>query len=206
MNLCYSRLTPQVVPDVPPLSADQCKEVYGLGLIMSRFGPQGPMPEFREGPFRLALHALGVYAADAAAAAAAAKLAPPQTLPAAVADNAGKKSSENRGSRNAMTFVLAPIIALVFSEKGRRRKRARALLKERFGMGEFKARFGYGQGLKATRKGSGAAAAAEGVAELARDAVAAVLTLPLRGLFVLVSKLARVVRRLKGQKPLPKMK
>ena len=52
---------PTVVPDVPPLSADQCAEVYGLGLIMSRFGPRGPMPEFREGPFRLALHGYGVY-------------------------------------------------------------------------------------------------------------------------------------------------
>jgi hypothetical protein len=29
------------------------------------------MPAFREGPFRLALHSLGVYASDTAAAAAA---------------------------------------------------------------------------------------------------------------------------------------
>lgn len=42
--------------------------------------------------------------------------------------------------------------------------------------------------------------------ELARDAFAAVLTFPLRGLFVLVSKLAKVARQLKGQKPLPSMK
>lgn len=102
------------------------------------------MPDFREGPFRLALHSLGVYAADTAAAAAAAKLSPPQTLPAAVADNAGKKSSENRGSRTALTFVLAPLIALVFSEKGRRRRRARGILKERFGMGELKVRVSSG--------------------------------------------------------------
>merc|ERR1719163_525221 len=28
---------PVVVPDAPPLSADRCEAVYGLGLIMSRF-------------------------------------------------------------------------------------------------------------------------------------------------------------------------
>ena len=199
---------PVAVPDVPPLSADQCKEVYGLGLIMSRFGPQGPMPEFREGTFRLALHAFGVYSADTAAASAekSSPPPPPQTLVAAVADNAGKKSSENRGSRNALTFVLAPLIALVFSESGRRRKRARGILKERYGMSEFKARFGFGQALKAARKSSGVAVAVEGLAELVRDVAATVLILPLRGLFILVSKLGRLVRRLKGEKPLPKMR
>jgi hypothetical protein len=45
-----------------------------------------------------------------------------------------------------------------------------------------------------------------GVALARRDAAAAVLTLPLRGLFILVSKLAQVVRKLKGQKALPPMK
>jgi hypothetical protein len=35
-------------------------------------------------------------------------------------------------------------------------------------MGEIKARFAFGQRLKATQKGSGAAAAAEGLAELAK--------------------------------------
>jgi hypothetical protein len=34
----------------------------------------------------------------------------------------------------------------------------------------------------------------------------AVFTLPLRGLFILVSKIARLVRKLKGQTALPKMK
>eukprot|EP00740_Mantoniella_antarctica_P023874 CAMPEP_0198680696 /NCGR_PEP_ID=MMETSP1468-20131203/5329_1 /TAXON_ID=1461545 /ORGANISM="Mantoniella sp, Strain CCMP1436" /LENGTH=464 /DNA_ID=CAMNT_0044421339 /DNA_START=49 /DNA_END=1443 /DNA_ORIENTATION=+ len=197
---------PVVVPDVPPLSADQCSQVFGLGLIMSRFGPQGPMPDFREGPFRLALHSLGVFSSDTAAAATAAKLSPPQTLSAAVAGNAGKKKSENRGTRTVLTFLLSPLIALVFSEKGRRRKMARAMLKKRYDMGELKARFAYGQRLKAVRTGSAGAAAAEGLTELVRDAAAAVLTLPLRGLFILVSKLAQVVRKLKGQKALPPMK
>ena len=43
--------------------------------------------------------------------------------------------------------------------------------------------------------GNGAAAAAEGAAQLARDAVAGVLTLPLRGVFILLSKLGRLARR-----------
>ena len=66
---------PVVVPDVPPLSADQCSAVYGLGLIMSRFGPNGPMPDFRDGPFRLALHSYGVYVSNGEG------VEPPTTLP-----------------------------------------------------------------------------------------------------------------------------
>ena len=81
---------PTVVPDVPPLSADQCAEAVRPRLIMSRFGPRGPMPEFREGPFRLALHGYGVARRDDACA----RHARP-----AAADNAGKRASENRGTR-----------------------------------------------------------------------------------------------------------
>ena len=192
---------PVVVPDTPPLSADQCAEVYGLGLIMSRFGARGPMPDFREGPFRLALHGFGVYAGGSVVADAGGDIAS-LSLSAAVA---GGKTSENRGTRTALTFLLAPLIALVFSEKGRRRRRARQLLKERYGMGEMKARFQFGQALKKTRKGGGEAMA-EGLTELARDVAAAILTLPLRALFLAVGKLGRLMRKLKGEKPLPKMK
>ena len=74
-------------------------------------------------------------------------------------------------------------------------------------MSEAKARFGFGQALKKTRmEGNGAAAAAEGAAQLARDAVAGVLTLPLRGVFILLSKLGRLARAVRGEKQLPKMK
>ena len=194
---------PVVVPDVPPLSAEQCKAVYGVGLIMSRFGPRGPMPDFREGPFKLAIHAFGVYAADGIARG----IAPPSLLPeAAGEENVGKKKSENRGSRTIVGWLLAPLVALVFSETGRRRKRARAILKERYGMGEVKARFAYGQGLKKARSGSGMKAAAEGVVQLARDAVAAVLTLPLRLIFIAVGRTIGLIRKLKGEKALPPMK
>ena len=48
--------------------------------------------------------------------------------------------------------------------------------------------------------------AAEGAAQLARDAVAGVLTLPLRGVFILLSKLGRLARAVRGEKQLPKMK
>ena len=40
-NICLALVRgPNVVPGVPPLSADQCGAVFGLGMIMSRFGPQ----------------------------------------------------------------------------------------------------------------------------------------------------------------------
>jgi hypothetical protein len=190
---------PVVVPDVPPLSADQCTAVYGLGLIMSRFGPSGPMPTFREGPFRLALHQYGVYTADGKDAATA-----PTTLPAAA--NLGDKSSENSGrtKNSPISVVLGPLIKLVFSEKARRRRRAREILKERYRIGEIRARCN-GQRMKAARMGY-LGATAEGLGELARDAVASVLTLPLRGLFILISRFARLVRTLKGEKQLPPMK
>ncbi len=196
---------PTVVPDVPPLSAEQCGSVYGLGLIMSRFSARGPMPEFREGPFRLAVHALGVYSDSAASASASASAAP--SLLAAASANAGKRASENRGSRNVVTFLLSPLIKLAFDEKRRRRKRARALLRDRFGVGAIRARFAFGQTLKKKRRGGDAlGAAAEGARELAGDIVAAGLTLPLRLVFILLAKVARLVRAVKGQKQLPKMR
>ena len=197
---------PTVVPDVPPLSAEQCGSVYGLGLIMSRFSARGPMPEFREGPFRLAVHALGVYSSAADASASASASAAPSLLAAASA-NAGKRASENRGSRNVVTFLLSPLIKLAFDEKRRRRKRARALLRDRFGIGAIRARFAFGQTLKTKRRGGDAlGAAAEGARELAGDIVAAGLTLPLRLVFILLAKVARLVRAVKGQKQLPKMR
>ena len=198
---------PTVVPDVPPLSAEQCGSVYGLGLIMSRFSARGPMPEFREGPFRLAVHALGVYSSSATDASASASASAAPSLLAAASANAGKRASENRGSRNVVTFLLSPLIKLAFDEKRRRRKRARALLRDRFGVGSIRARFAFGQTLKKKRRGGDAlGAAAEGARELAGDIVAAGLTLPLRLVFVLLAKVARLVRAVKGQKQLPKMR
>ena len=194
---------PTVVPDVPPLAAERCGEVYGLGLIMSRFSANGPMPEFREGPFRLAVHALGVYSEGTTAA----FLPPPDSLPAAASANAGKRASENRGTRNVVTFLLSPLIKLAFGEKRRRRKRARALLRDRFGVGPLRARFAFGQTLKTRRRdGDALGAAAEGARELVGDVVAAGLTLPLRLVFVLLAKVARLVRAVKGEKQLPKMR
>jgi hypothetical protein len=198
---------PTVVPDVPPLSAEQCGSVYGLGLIMSRFSARGPMPEFREGPFRLAVHALGVYSSSATDASASASASAAPSLLAAASANAGKRASENRGSRNVVTFLLSPLIKLAFDEKRRRRKRARALLRDRFGVGSIRARFAFGQTLKKKRRGGDAlGAAAEGARELAGDIVAAGLTLPLRLVFILLAKVARLVRAVKGQKQLPKMR
>ena len=194
---------PTVVPDVPPLSASQCGEVYGLGLIMSRFGARGPMPEFREGPFRLAVHAFGVYSATKTFD----EIPETTTLLDAASTNLGKRASENRGTRNVVTFLLSPLIKLAFDEKRRRRKRARDLLKKRFGVGAFRARFSFGQKLKTKRRGGdGLGAAAEGARELIGDIVASGLTLPLRLVFILLAKFARLVRAVKGQKQLPKMR
>ena len=191
---------PVVVPDAPPLSADRCEAVYGLGLIMSRFGPNGPMPDFRDGPFRLALHRYGVYASNGGG------VDPPTTLPWAAM--LGDRSSENSGrtKNSPLSLVLGPLIKLVFSEKARRRRRCRELLKERYGIGEFGARFGKGRRIKAARLGGEFDAFKEGARELVRDAVAAALTLPLRGLFVLISKVAALVRAVKGEKQLPPMR
>jgi hypothetical protein len=194
---------PTVVPDVPPLSAEQCGSVYGLGLIMSRFGARGPMPEFREGPFRLAVHAFGVYSATKTFD----EIPETTTLLDAASTNLGKRASENRGTRNVVTFLLSPLIKLAFDEKRRRRKRARDLLKKRFGVGAFRARFSFGQKLKTKRRGGdGLGAAAEGARELIGDIVALGLTLPLRLVFILLAKFARLVRAVKGQKQLPKMR
>ena len=60
--------------------------------------------------------------------------------------------------------------------------------------------------MKAARLGGELNAFKEGARELVRDAVAAALTLPLRGLFVLISKVAALVRAVKGEKKLPPMR
>jgi len=180
---------PVVVPDVPPLSAEQCSAVYGVGLIMSRFGPQGPMPDFRDGRFQLAIHALGVYSAAAAPP-------PAPLLTAATTDI----DTANRGSTSALGLILGPLIKLIFSERVRRRRQARLLLQRRFGFSSLRAR-AFGQRLKARRS----APLGEGARELAVDAAAAFFTLPVRVLFKLAGTVARIVRKLKGEKPLPRM-
>ena len=80
-------------------------------------------------------------------------------------------------------------------------------MRDRFGVGAIRARFVFGQTLKKKRRGGDAlGAAAEGARELAGDIVAAGLTLPLRLVFILLAKVARLVRAVKGQKQLPKMR
>lgn len=187
---------PVVVPDVPPLSAEECKAVFGLGLIMSRFGPQGPMQDFRSGAFRLAIHGLDVYNASPAP-----DIAMPEQLDSLTTTGAG---TANKGSRTLLTFLLAPILALVFSEAARRRRQARTLLKKRYGWGMVKIR-GFGQRLKRQHM-SAMMAAQEGILQLSVDAISAILALPLRLLFMLSRQVGKVVRRLKGQKPLPSMR
>ena len=103
----------------------------------------------------------------------------------------GDRSSENSGrtKNSPLSLVLGPVIKLVFSEKARRRRRCRELFKERYGIGEFGARFGKGRRIKAARLG-GELTPSGGGAGLV-GTVAAALTLPLRGLFVLISKSRR---------------
>lgn len=186
---------PVMVPDVPPLGDEREKltTVFGLGLIVSRFGPQGPMENFRAGNFSLALNGVGVYGgADDAED-------PPN-----VADLASTEDSANRGNRTLVGILLAPLLKLVFSEVGRRRKQARTLLKRRYGMGELRAR-AYGQRLKAARLGA-LRAAVQGVCELLRDVASAALALPVRALFLLQARVVQAVRRVRGASPLPRMR
>ena len=65
----------------------------------------------------------------------------------------------------------------------------------------------FGQKLKTTRNGGNVVGATvEGVSQLFGDMLAATLTLPLRLVFITLSKFARLMRAVKGQKQLPKMK
>lgn len=184
---------PRPVPDAPPLSADDAAEVFGLGLIVSRFGAAGPMADFRSGVFRLEVGSYGVFARGAT------------TLPVEPIENVVEASADstNRGNRSPLGWLLSPLLAIVFSESGRRRGRARSLLKDRYGMGELGARL-FGQRLK-SRRTSALNAFAEGLVELAADAVTTALSLPLRLLFRAAFALSRAAKRLRGEKPLPPM-
>jgi|TARA_B110000240_G_scaffold60562_1_gene68982 hypothetical protein len=65
----------------------------------------------------------------------------------------------------------------------------------------------FGQKLKTVRKdGNVFAATVEGMQELLGDVLAATLALPLRLIIIALSKFARLMRAVKGQKQLPKMK
>eukprot|EP00239_Pterosperma_sp_CCMP1384_P000875 CAMPEP_0197850990 /NCGR_PEP_ID=MMETSP1438-20131217/16947_1 /TAXON_ID=1461541 /ORGANISM="Pterosperma sp., Strain CCMP1384" /LENGTH=441 /DNA_ID=CAMNT_0043464439 /DNA_START=71 /DNA_END=1396 /DNA_ORIENTATION=+ len=188
---------PAVMEGVPPLSADQCKSVYGLGLIMSRFGAQGPMTNFKSGAFRLAIHGLGCYSTSPEGD----QLPPVDMLPPLTESSA---TTANRGTRTILTFILAPILAIVFNEQSRRRKQARALLKKMFGFGPLRAR-AFGQKLKRQRM-SGLKALVQGMVELTADAITTVLSLPVRLLFIAASFVGKFLRFVKGKKPLPSMK
>ena len=63
------------------------------------------------------------------------------------------------------------------------------------------------QKLKTVRKDRNVfAATVEGMQELLGDVLAATLALPLRLIIIALSKFARLMRAVKGQKQLPKMK
>ena len=147
------------------------------------------MEDFREGPFRLDVHALGVYGGVAGV-----------SVPPTLAEAATAEDTSNRGESTALQRALQPLVRLVFSEVARRRALTRKLLAERYGCstalaGQVKARLA-GQRLKRARGLSAAAAAVEGLKQLARDIVAAALAFPLRLLF----RAARAVARARSAK------
>lgn len=203
---------PRAAPNAPPLMAAACTEVYGLGFVLSRFKEPAPgqppsaMEDFREGPFRLALWAMGVYLrdrtreADARGAVASAPRPPPLPPPEApprLSEVVGGDETANTG--RARRGPLAPILAFVFSEAARRRKRARVLLQRRYGIGQGQSRL-LGQRLKRARGLSPSGAAAEGLLQLARDGVAFVAALPIKLLFRALRLVAMLKRRFAGGK------
>lgn len=188
---------PVAVPNVPPLGdePEKLKEIYGVGIIMSRFGAAGPMENFRDGYFRLAINDVGCYSNDSSST------SPPTAF---ISDLASAEDSTNRGNRTFVGVLLAPLLKVLFNEKRRRRAQARRLLKRRYGMSELKARFVFGHKLKTNRLGA-PSAVTQGVAELAADLLAILVAIPVRLLFKTQGVVFRAIRKLRGEKPLPKM-
>jgi len=196
---------PRLVEGAPPLNASACATTYGFGLTISKFGAAraGGTPvveNFRDGPFAVKLNAVGAYGAAAAAAPR------PQLIGAggSTPNSPGSPIKSNGLVLGAALAVLRPVAKLVFSEGGRRRSQAR---KQLVAAGKAGGSWGarrYGQRVVKPMRGlSPVAAAAEGLKELARDALVSALALPLRLAFRTIFTIARIVRKLQGKKPMP---
>ena len=197
---------PRLVEGAPPLAADDCASVYGVGLTLSKFAAAkadgtATVENFRDGPFAVDLFAVGAYGAAAAAAPAAKRL----SVGGSKANSPGNPVKTNGVLIGALLAVLRPVAALVFSEEARRRRQARKLLVASGKCASSWAARRYGQRVvKRGVKGLGATAArVAGLREAAKDGLAFLVSLPLRLAFRAIFALARVVRKLSGKTPMP---
>ena len=202
---------PRLVEGAPPLNASSCASVFGVGLTVSKFAAAGggdamaTVPDFRDGPFRVALFGVGAYGGSAATTSAAARRVPkPNLLARSKPNSPGNPVKSNGVILGLALACLRPVASLVFSEDARRRRQARKLLVTSGKCANALAARLYGQRVVKRARGlSKTQAALAGLREAAKDALAFALSLPLRLAFRAIFGAARAIAKLRGKKPMP---
>ena len=190
---------PRFIQGAPPLSSELLKSVYGIGLTCSKFDVNGTvMTDFKPGFFRVDIDDLGVYGSFWP------KLAQPPRVTLSPPSETNPSRPNSANSQNLLFKALTPLTSFVFSEKARRRKRARTLLDQRLMKKMatkppfFSSRL-YGQ--KVIKRGvknmTSVHARTEGINELLTDLLSAVLAFPLRILFRIIFTCIRILKRIK---------
>mmetsp|Transcript_103693 Transcript_103693/g.278622 ORF Transcript_103693/g.278622 Transcript_103693/m.278622 type:complete len:423 (-) Transcript_103693:106-1374(-) len=130
---------PIAVPGAPSIS--NTSAVFQIGFTCSKFiidTRMTQLEDFRNGTFQLDIGEIGAFASEASSAevpaSASASTAPPASSTAAEALQAPGALSEREAKKKQPFLVralLLPLFGLLFSEAGRRRRRAAAILRER---------------------------------------------------------------------------
>eukprot|EP00310_Coccolithus_braarudii_P025570 CAMPEP_0183355848 /NCGR_PEP_ID=MMETSP0164_2-20130417/42100_1 /TAXON_ID=221442 /ORGANISM="Coccolithus pelagicus ssp braarudi, Strain PLY182g" /LENGTH=378 /DNA_ID=CAMNT_0025529089 /DNA_START=14 /DNA_END=1150 /DNA_ORIENTATION=+ len=199
---------PRLVPGAPPLNASSCKSVFGIGMTLSKFAAanadgMATVDNFRDGPFNVALYNVGAYTTREAPA----DIPSPQrnSVSQSKPNSSGNPIKSNGVFVGLALALLRPIGSLVFSEEARRRRQARKLLVSSGRCANSLAARLYGQRVikRGVRGLSRTQAALSGLREATKDAVAFLLSLPLRLAFRMIFGLGRTLAKLRGQKPMP---
>jgi len=167
-------------------------------MTISKFGRNGPMQDFRDGPFRVELQGIGVYApAEAEAAEVVVEKPRKEVVDPSRPNSAGKVKTPVVG---AVFALLRPISNLVFSEPARRRGQARRLLVSSGRVSNGLAARLWGQNVvkRGTKGLSARSSMQQGLSELAADAVTFVISFPLKVLFKALFSVVKFVKKLKG--------
>ena len=192
---------PRIIEGAPPLSRDLKKCVYGIGLTCSKFDKNGTvLKNFQEGFFRVDIKEIGVFGSFWPKL----RHPPDVQVPRPCLSNPSQPNSAN--SQNfVVKSLVSPLSSLVFSEKARRRQRARTLLQKKKNKSPIEARLWGQQVIKRGIKNQTLlAATVDGVKDLSRDIAAAIFAFPLRLLFRIIFKTLRFSRYIKTKLSPPK--
>jgi hypothetical protein len=155
-----------------------------MSLVVSKFTVSedgSALTDFEEGPFQLKLWRVGTFGAAASAA-----VAKPRAL----------TETEQRAAAPLPVRLLRPVLGALFGEAVRRRNAATKLLEARGTSRLQRAKLAWSW--RAAGKSGVAGALRKSTAAVARDALALVLSLPIKLLFRSLVLGSRAIKALRG--------